>query len=287
MPAGKERFAAASLVLSSLLTVVKGAVAAITGSLSAWTETLDSLLDIVNVGMGLGAMRVSRKPPDRDHAYGHGKVESLVAYTEAVFIGTIIGAVVLESVRRIYDPPVINMPVLGASLMVLTLIADIGLAWLNYKGAVVYRSSILRANYLNYLGDVVRTVIVIAALYAAALGMHIIDILTTFVLSAVLAREAFKLAMETTDVLLDKMPVDLEREIMSAVSTVRGVKGVRRIRGRLVGDRVFLDVIIEVEPSLSIEEAHSISSMVEYEIARRLGESDVLVHVEPRKRKAG
>ena len=82
----KEKYALISLVSSIFLTLAKLVAAILTNSLAVWSEVLDSAMDVINTSMGFGAVKISSKPPDFNHTYGHGKFESLVAYTETIFI---------------------------------------------------------------------------------------------------------------------------------------------------------------------------------------------------------
>ena len=135
-----------SLITAGLLTLAKVVVALLTSSLSVWTEAADSVLDVVNLSLVFWAVREAAKPPDREHRYGHAKFESLVSYTEAIFVLIIIAFVANELVHRLVKPFEISVNVVSLAILFSTLLVDLAIALLNLHASKIYSSYLLKTN---------------------------------------------------------------------------------------------------------------------------------------------
>ena len=270
-----------SLVTAVLLTLAKVIVALLTSSLSVWTEAADSVLDIVNLSLGFWAVREAAKPPDREHRYGHAKFESLVSYTEAIFVLIIIAFVANELVRRLIEPFVISVNVVSLAILFSTLSVDMAIALLNLHAFEIYSSYLLKTNYVNFMEDVVRSIAVIIALYTAEYGLYYADLIVAVLLLSVLLKEVFEIIRKSAYELVDKTPEELDSIVRTAAKGIDGLRRVARVRGRKVGDIVFMDVIIEVDPQITIRDAHKIADKLERKIKQAVPNADVIVHCEP------
>jgi len=270
-----------SLITAGLLTLAKVVVALLTSSLSVWTEASDSVLDIVNLSLGFWAVREAAKPPDREHRYGHAKFESLVSYTEAIFVLIIIAFVANELVRRLIEPFEISVNVVSLVILFSTLSVDLAIALLNLHVSKIYSSYLLKTNYVNFMGDVVRSIAVIIALYTAEYGLYYADLIVAVLLLSVLLKEVFEIIRKSAYELVDKTPEELDSIVRTAAKGIDGLRRVARVRGRKVGDIVFMDVIIEVDPQITIRDAHKIADKLERKIKQAVPNADVIVHCEP------
>ena len=270
-----------SLITAGLLTLAKVVVALLTFSLSVWTEAADSVLDIVNLSLGFWAVREAAKPPDREHRYGHAKFESLVSYTEAIFVLIIIAFVANELIHRLVKPFEISVNIASLAILFSTLLVDLAIALLNLHASKIYSSYLLKTNYVNFMGDVVRSIAVIIALYTAEYGLYYADLIVAVLLLSVLLKEVFEIIRKSAYELVDKTPEELDSVVRAAAKGIGGLRRVARVRGRKVGDIVFMDVIIEVDPQITIGDAHKIADKLERKIKQAVPNADVIVHCEP------
>jgi len=277
----RETYVTATLAVVLAVTAAKAALYLMTGSLAVLAELLDSVLDIVVSAATLYAVRRSTEPPDREHPYGHGKFESLVAYTVSVFAviaGAYLAWQLVERVVRGYTIRVTG----GALLLAGGLVAvDAALSLFNLYGYRRLGSLALKANYVNYLGDTVRGLGVFIALLAYRLGVKAADPIVTAALLAYFAYEAAGLLRESARVLVDEAPPGIVEKAFSAALRVDGVLGVGRVRARCMGDRPYVDMVVFVPRGISVDEAHRIADRVERKVRERLGGAEVVVHVEP------
>ncbi len=277
----KEAYVTATLAVVLAVTAAKAALYIMTGSLAVMAELLDSVLDIVVSAATLYAVRRSTEPPDREHPYGHGKFESLVAYTVAIFAamaGAYLAWRLVERVVRGYTIRVTGEALLLAGALVLV---DASLSLFNLYGYRRLGSLALKANYVNYLGDTVRGIGVFTALLAYSIGIRVADPLVTAALLSYFAYEAAGLLRESVRVLVDEAPPGIVETALSAALCVKGVSGIGRVRARCMGDRPYVDMVVYVPRGLSVEEAHRIADAVEHEVGEKLGGAEVVVHVEP------
>ena len=273
--------AAVTLAVVVVLTALKGYVYLGTGSLSVLSEFFDSILDIVGGMAVLYAIREGTKPPDSQHPYGHGKFESLIAYTVAIFTGLAGFYIITELVQRLIYGHSIKVEPQHLTIILATIIVDGILAAYNYLGYTRHGSVALRANFVNYLGDAARGTGVLIALMFAEKGSQLVDVLVAAVLVAILFREAYSLVRESSRVLLDEAPQEIVVRAKIAAKRVKGVVAVKRVRARCMGNRPFIDIIVVVPKNISIEEAHRIADKVEEQIRREVKDADVVAHVEP------
>lgn len=273
----RERVALLTFLAVLGITVAKLAVYALTSSMAAFTEFVDSVTDIATSALALLSVRLSRKPPDEDHHYGHGKAEALAGYTIGLFAGVSLAYVVAELVKRVLEGYIVRSDPLAVQIAAAIVAVDSGLAGVNYLGYRASKSVALRANAVNYMGDSLRALGVLTAITTAWL-----DPFVTAVLASILAVEVLHLLRESTSILMDEASEELTRRIAESLRGVEEVEEVRKIRVRHSGTHYQVDVVVAVKGGKTIEEAHRAADEVEKRVKAALGaEVDVLVHVEP------
>ncbi|MEM2739480.1 MAG: cation-efflux pump [Candidatus Bathyarchaeia archaeon] len=282
---GKLRIASILLASVILVTIAKAIAAVSTGSLILKAEAFDSILDIVNMMMVYLAVRVSMNPPDVDHHYGHGKVESLVAFIEALFILIVVMLILYEAVQRIVNPVSIANPILGISLMAFAIIIDLTLLVHSRRASTRYSSPALEACSVNMLGDIARSIPeLVCFAFMVSSSFYILDVAASIVLSIILAREAYRLLFKSSGILLDRAPTGVAERISSIISGIDAVEDVKHIRVRSLGDRFQVDVSLSIKSDYSITEAHGIADYIEEKVRALYMNTDVTIHIEPSKK---
>jgi cation diffusion facilitator family transporter len=262
-----------------------------TGSLGVLSEALHSSLDLVAAILTYLSVRVSDRPADASHTYGHGKFESFSAFVETGLLFLTAVYIVWEAVQRLFfreveiRPSLLAIGILGVALGV-DLMRSRALA----RAAREYASEALEADALHFSTDVWSTSVVILGIAVVWVGgrtglgwLRYADPLAALVVAAVIIWVGARLGRRTLDALLDAAPEGLQERVARAVRELDGVLSAERVRVRRVGASYFVDVTISVLRGASFEQVHAISDAVE----RRVGEivpSDVMVHMEPRAR---
>ena len=272
----------ASVVTAGLLITGKLAAWIATGSVSVLASLVDSALDAAASLVNLAAVHWSLRPPDAEHRFGHGKAEPLAALGQAILIGGSAVFLGIEAVERLIDPrPVlevgIGVAVIGGA-MVLTL------ALLAFQRHVIRRtgSQAIRADALHYATDLATNTATLLALGLAAAGFHGLDPVFGLAIGAYVLMSALRIAHEAVDTLLDReLPEDQRAEILALARATPGVLGAHGLRSRRSGQRMILQLHLELDDDLRLAEAHGIALEAERRIRARWPQADVIIHQDP------
>jgi cation diffusion facilitator family transporter len=281
--------ALASVGSALLLVCLKLFLTLATGSLGVLSEALHSSLDLVAAIITFLTVRVSDRPADAHHTYGHGKFENFAAFAETGLLLLTAVYVIWEAVQRLFFREVhIRPSLLAIGILVVALLIDVVRSRTLQRVATEYGSEALEADALHFSTDVWSTAVVIVGMGAVWVGdrtglawLRFADPLAALGVAAVVIWVAAQLGRRTIDALLDVAPEGLQERVAGAVEELEGVLATERVRVRRAGNRHFVDVTISVPRAVSFEQVHAISDAVE----RRVGEivpADVMVHMEPR-----
>ena len=285
----KRLAALASVGSAVLLLSLKVFLVARTGSLGILSEAMHSGLDFLAAIITFLSVRVADKPPDADHLYGHGKIESFSAFVETALLLFTAIYIIWEAIQRLFFHASTMRPSLIA---IVILFLCMGIDFVRSRAlnrvAQKYPSEALEADALHFSTDVWSTFVVILGISGAWLGLRYgipwlgkLDALAALVVAGVIIWIGSRLGKRTADALLDVAPHGLRERIENAVDRTEGVLQSERVRVRKAGQRYFVDVTMSVPRTASLEQAHAASQAVEDTIERMIP-ADVVVHVEPR-----
>ena len=293
--AEREKKAAAgnSVLAALLLTSMKLVVGIVTGSLGIMAEAAHSGLDLVAAFITFVAVSVSDRPADRDHPYGHGKIENFSALVETVLLFVTCAWIIFEAVRRIAFQTIEIDPGLWAFLvMVISIGVDVSRSRMLYRAARKHHSQALEADALHFSTDVWSSSVVIGGLLLVWLGQHVFhrqaellqkaDAVAALGVAFIVLFVSFKLGKRTVDVLLDRAPDGLAQKISEAAGVIEGVMSVGQVRLRRSGPSVFVDMTVDVDRNLSFERTHAIAESVEACVQSVAPGADVVIHTDPR-----
>jgi cation diffusion facilitator family transporter len=290
MRAEKQRVARNSVLVAILLTVFKFVVGFLSGSLGILSEALHSSLDLVAAVMTMFSVRVSDKPADADHQYGHGKVENFSAFVETTLLLTTCVWIVWEAAHRLFFRQVEIEPSIWAVLvMAVSIVLDFWRSRALKRVADKYSSQALQADALHFATDIWSSSVVIAGLGFVWAGRqyHLAwlakaDPISALCVAAIVVWVGWRLARETLDALLDAAPTGVRNAIINQVGSVPGVVAVERVRIRKAGSRYFADVAVGLARNVTFQASDVVVSEVRQRIHSLLGDSDVLVNAVPR-----
>ena len=281
----KASAARLSITAAAFLIIIKTGAGWLTGSISVWASLLDSSMDIIASTINFFAVRAAARPPDEDHAYGHGKAESLAGLFQAAVI-TVSGLfLVWEAIKRIIEPRETHAAGLGVAAMLVAVLVSAGLV---FRLRVISRrtdSPALAADAVHYASDIYSNGAALAALLVVALtGWGLADPFFSLAISVYILASAFSVARESVDVLMDKrLPPDIDEHIHEIAARFRpqGVLGVHDLRTRRSGSHKFIDMHLEVERDKTLEEAHDLTVAVIRTIEAEIPRARVQVHTDP------
>ena len=276
-----ELVAVASLVIGVALVVAKVFVGLLTGSLGILSEAAHSFLDLAASGFTLLAVRTSRRPPDREHPYGHGLTENLAAFAEGLLLMVTAALIAFEALRRLLTGGgAVNPAGYAFVLLVATLFIESGRAAVLRRVGQQASSEAMLADATNRLSDVLATLGVIAGLIGVRLGFTWADSVAALLVAGIVARAAAMLAWRSGDILIDRAPAGAEEQLRRAIQGVEGVREVRSVRVRRSGPDLIGDARIATGRMLSVEAANALANAVKAGARRALPALDLAVVVE-------
>ena len=288
--ADKHSAALTSLLAAIGLTAFKIVVGVLTGSLGILAEAAHSGLDLIAAGMTLFAVRVSARPADRTHLYGHGKVENLSALFETVLLLATCAWIVWEAVHRLlFHEAKVEVNAWSFVVMGTSIVIDVSRSRVLARAAKAYNSQALEADALHFQTDVWSSTVVILGLICVKLGdwfpnvawLRQADAVAALGVSVIVVWVSWQLGRRTVDALLDSAPEGMEQRILAVVEAVPGVRNCHNIRVRYSGPVLFIDLHVLVDGNQSLFQAHALTETIEGALQDVAPGADVTVHPEP------
>lgn len=279
--AGVRRVLAGILVANIVVVIVKFAVGFDTNSLAVFGDALQSSVDSANNLFAIFVVRVAAKAPDEDHPYGHAKFETLGALLIALLLALSIFELVRGAVARLLSgAPPLNVSGVALGLLVVTLLVNIGVVWLETRAGRRLQSDLLLADALHTRTDVFITIGVLAGLALSRAGLAWADPALALIVAVLVGRAGYQILRRSIPTLVDERAFD-QATIQREAEGVTGVVSAYSIRSRHAGDRRFAELTIAVDGQSNVANAHNIADQVEDRLRDRLQLDEVTVHVEP------
>ena len=290
MRSEKRGVAVNSVLAAAAITALKVLVGLSTGSLGILSEAAHSGLDLIAALITLLSVRVSDKPADAEHQYGHGKVENFSAFIETGLLLLTCVWIVYEAVRRLFFHHVEIEPSLAAFLV---MFASMAVDWWRSRAlkriADKYESQALQADALHFSTDVWSSGVVVLGLALVAVGRRLeigwlrdADPIAALFVAGMVVYVSSRLARETVDALLDAAPMGLRSRIIGEVASVESVLDVDRVRIRRAGNRYFADLSVALRRNVTFQKSGQVAEDVAEAVHRVLPDADVVVHPVPR-----
>ena len=283
MQAIKEKAALGSVVASAGLTLAKAVVGVLTGSLAILSEAAHSLIDLGATVMTYFAVRISGKPADAEHHYGHGKMESVAALAETALLFALSAAVIFEALRRLVGERDHAVQATATAFIVigLSIVVDCYRARLLYRVAADTSSQALEADALHFGSDMWSSVAVLAGLAGVALGVAWADAAAAIVVALFVCLAGWRLGKRTIDTLIDTAPFGVAERITAIARRVRGVVAVERVRARPVGPVLFVELALAVNRTLPLDRVAALKEEVAQAVRSDLPAAEVTIATNP------
>ena len=262
--------------------VVEMVFGLVSNSLALITDSIHALLDSVVTLVLFLAARLAMKPPDAEHTYGHGKIESLGGLIGGMAIFLIACFFIYESINRLQSPPPSVLPGLFA------IIGGLYTIGIDFLRIAILRRSIkkiggatLKADFYHAFMDLGSTVIAIVGIVLVTYGLYFGDFVAALILGILLVALSVKLVYRTALDLTDAISPELVKKIKRISMSTNGVINAGPILVRRSGDAIFIDITISLRGDTSFEKAHEISDAVERNIKNSIAKADTTIHFEP------
>jgi cation diffusion facilitator family transporter len=278
----KEAVALSSIFASALMAGGKFTVGFLTGSLGILSEALHSLLDLGATIMTYYAVRVSNKPADELHHYGHGKIESVTALAETVLLFITCFWILYEAIRRLMANDFsVEVTWWAIAVIVVSIVIDISRARALSRVAKKTRSQALEADALHFSSDVYSSAVVLLGLGFTAVGWPRGDAIAAIGVAMFVCLAGWRLGRRTIDTLLDAAPVGVSDKIKTIVADIPAVIRVERVRVRPAGSVLFIQADVAVSRGLPLNRVDITKSQIVEAIRASMPEAEVTVTTHP------
>jgi cation diffusion facilitator family transporter len=271
------------LGLNLTIATAKLLVGWVSGSLAVQSDGAHSTVDAINNLVGLVALWYAAAPPDREHPYGHAKIETLSAFVVAGLIVLTAAELARLALSRLLEatPPVVQPSALVPPVMIATLVVNLTVSRYEHGKGVELGSSFLLADAAHTRSDALVTLAVLAGWVFAAFGYPEADAIVSLLIGGFIVAVGYRVFARTVPVLIDTARVPAE-DIRAALLSVPGVAGCDRIRSRGEGRNAYIECRIHVQGSVDVLQAHALTEELELRLLRRFGvpREHVTIHVE-------
>lgn len=288
----KSKVAFVSVLAAVFLTFFKLIVGFITGSLGILSEALHSGLDLVAAIITLFAVKISNKPSDIDHHYGHGKIENFSALLETILLLVTCVWIISEAISRISSGEGLKLTttqtIFSFIVVITSIIIDVWRSRKLMKIAKKYKSQALEADAIHFSTDIWSSSVVLIGLICVKIYewtnlsvFFYADSVAALIVALIVIHVCWTLGKQAIDALLDKAPVKETDDIRNIIKSFTDVISYHDLKVRNSGHLLFIEATIHVDPKLSLIDAHNITESLEKEILKYDQYSMVSIHVEP------
>jgi len=272
-----------SMGASALLAGSKLFAAMFTGSLGILSEAIHSVIDFGATIVTYLALRVSDRPADDEHHYGHAKVESVAALVETALLFLTTGWVAWEAIRRLLGEETHTVEVTWWAVAIIagSIIIDFNRARALKRVAEKTSSEALEADALHFSSDMWSSVVVLLGLGAVWLGLPAADSIAALVVSVFIAHAGWQLGARTMNTLLDAAPAGATEIVRGLVNDVHGVLALKSIRLRPAGATMFTSIVVEVARTMPIDDIVKTKNAITAAVQERFPNADITVTANP------
>ena len=274
-----------STIGNAVLSVSKIIVGLLAGSLAVLGDGIDSATDVIISVVMIFTARIMSRPPSKKYVFGYEKAESIATKILSLVIFYAGVQMLLSSVESIFSDEVKEIPsAIAIYVTVFSIAGKLLLALYQYKQGKKINSSMLTANAINMRNDVIiSSGVLLGVIFTFIFKLPILDSITGLIISLFIIKSSISIFMDSNVELMDGVKdVNIYNKIFEAVEKVPGAGNPHRVRSRMIGNLYNITLDIEVDPQMTLMQAHEIADAVEKSIENSIDNVyDILVHVEP------
>ncbi|WP_151737410.1 cation diffusion facilitator family transporter [Paenibacillus tengchongensis] len=277
-----ERGAVISIAAYLVLSAFKLISGTLFASSALIADGFNNLTDIVASAAVLIGLRISRKPPDADHPYGHFRAETVAALLASFIMATVGIQVIVEAVRSLFEGGKAVPDIRSAAVALVCAAAMLGVYVYNKRLAKRINNAALMAAAKDNFSDALVSIGATVGIVGAQFGLPWIDSAAAVVVGLLIMKTAWDIFRDSTYRLTDGFEEDRLLDLRSTVARTPGVEGIKDLKARVHGNHVLVDVVVEVDAGITVLEGHRISDSIEERMGKLHNIMNVQVHVEPR-----
>lgn len=279
---GSEKIGEIGLVVALVLAIPKMILGIATGSISVLADGVNNLMDSFVSILTMVGMRMSRKPMDKDHPYGHDRIEYITGFIISVVTAIIGLQFLVKSAGGIIDPQKTEIDTITRVFMIVSIVLKSGFSLLNHEYYLNFKSTIFKANRQDALFDVVISATVLFTSFFFG-NYPVLDSVVALIISLILLYSAYETLKDTISPLIGEKPSDEDlKAIEEALNSSDMINSIHNIYvDRKSMDHVFATADVEVDPDLTVREAHDVIERLTVELKEKTN-IDLVVHIEPK-----
>ena len=286
----KERVAMLSVASNSFLVLFKMIIGLAIGSVSIISEAIHSGVDLLAAVIAMFSVKTSSVPADERHPFGHGKIENISGFVEAILIFAAAFWIILEALKKLNAPAVMENAGWGVGVMLFSSVMNFFVSQKLFQVGREADSIALQADAWHLRTDVYTSAGVMVGLAIIWLGhkffpnpnIHWIDPVAAIFVAVLILHAAYELTMNSLRDLLDvQLPKDEENFIREIISREHAIHGFHQLRTRKAGHVRFIEVHIKVDQQMSVFDSHQITKVLKQNIRKRFPDSAISIHIEP------
>ncbi|MFE5429131.1 cation diffusion facilitator family transporter [Peribacillus simplex] len=276
-----ERGAIISIIAYICLSIMKLVIGYISDSAALKADGLNNTTDIIASIAVLIGLRLAQRPPDKDHGYGHWKSETIASMVASFIMFAVGVQVLIDAVASMLKGGKESPDIIAGYVGVISAIAMYFVYRYNKKLAIKINSKAVMAASKDNISDAWVSIGTAIGIFGSQLNMPWLDPLTAIIVGLLICKTAWEIFIQASHELSDGFDENKIHLYKDVITNVDGVKGIKEIKGRNYGNNEVIDVVILVNSTLDIKEAHDIATHVEKVMMKDHGVYDVHVHVEP------
>jgi len=280
----KVKYALLSIISNTVLIIFKVIAGILSGSVSIISEAIHSCMDLVASMIAFLSVKKSSKPADREHPYGHGKIENISGLAEGLLIFVAAALIIIEAVKKLFEPVEIEQAIVAIAVMLTSALVNLVVSKKLYKVAQEEESMALEADALHLKTDVYTSLGVgVGILLIKLTGLAILDPIVAILVAALIIKEAWKLCKTAFNYLLDsRLSEEEEAEIERIIRKhSHQFRDYHKLKTRKSGNIKHIDFHITLDCHLTVEEAHNIIACFKKEMSEKLKNTRVNTHIDP------
>ncbi|MED4402058.1 cation diffusion facilitator family transporter [Metabacillus fastidiosus] len=276
-----ERGAIISIIAYICLSIIKLVIGYISDSAALKADGLNNTTDIIASVAVLIGLKLSQKPPDEDHRYGHWKSETIASMVASFIMAAVGLQVLIDAITSIFQGGKESPDVIAAYVGIFSALAMYFVYRYNKKLAIKINSKSLMAAAKDNISDAWVSIGAAVGIFGSQLNMPWLDTVTAIIVGLLICKTAWDIFKQASHDLSDGFDENKIQLYQNVIINIDGVKGIKQIKGRNYGNNEVIDVVILVNSTLDIKEAHDIATHVEKVMIKDYGVYDVHVHIEP------
>ena len=280
----KKVAAKLSILTIGLLIVIKVVASVYTGSVGIRADAFHSVIDLSGAIIGLTAIRLSAKPPDKQHAFGHGKAENIAGVVIGGLIIVAAGTIMYEAVERLRTGATLELVTVGIYITLAAVVINLVVSRYVFRVAKTTDSLALEASARDLLADLYSSCAVLIGLVLVRLtGVTALDSIVALIVAILIGKTAYHTIRRSVGGLMDsRLPEPEEAAIKSSILEHSGrIVGFHRLHTRKAGGQRFIDLHLVVPKDSNVSEAHDVCDHLERDIKKRIQCISITIHVEP------